>query len=167
MGLWERIMPFMPKEDTKFQRVQAIVHVAIAVSNLEQAIGFWQQVLGFTLDGTAEVGGSLPENETGVAGIRSKIAMLTKNGQSVELYQPVAPADRKTYRPTPVDVGSWHLALRVTDLDEIVHASNEWGWQVRGKIAMVEEGPGPIGARLVYIHNADGTILELVQLPES
>jgi hypothetical protein len=133
---------------------------------LQHQIDFWQQVLGFKLDGTAEVGGTLPEDETGVPGIRSKIAQLTKDGLSVELYQPTAPEKRETYRPSPVDIGSWHLALKVTNLDELVRVSGEWGWQVRGKIAVVEEGPGPIGARLVYLHNTDGTIIELVQLPE-
>jgi catechol 2,3-dioxygenase-like lactoylglutathione lyase family enzyme len=157
----------MANRSTQTQNVLGIVHTAIAVSDLRHQVEFWQQVLGFTLDGTAEIGGRLPEDETGVPGIRSKIAMLTKNGLSIELYEPVAPPDRQTYRPSPVDVGSWHLALKVTDLNEIIRVSGEWGWQVRGKIAVVEEGPGPIGARLVYLHNADGTILEFVQLPEA
>lgn len=146
-------------------QVLGIVHVALAVSDLPHQIEFWQQVLGFKLDGVAEIGGPLPEDETGVAGLRSKIAVLTGYGLSVELYQPLAPAERQTYRPTPADIGSWHLALRVNNLDELVRVSREWGWKVRGKIAVVEEGPGPVGARLVYLHNEDGTILELVELP--
>lgn len=145
--------------------VVAIAHTAIAVSDLDHQVGYWRQVLGFTLDGTAEVGGPLPEDETGVPGLRSRIAVLTKHGHSVELYEPVAPADRRTYRPSPADVGSWHLALVVTDLDGLIGLSAGWGWRVRGKVAVVETGPGPIGARLAYLHNADGTILEFVQLP--
>lgn len=157
----------MTEHRTPAQNVLGIVHTAIAVSDLQHQLGFWQQVLGFTLEGTAEIGGSLPEDETGVPGIRSKIAMLTKAGHTVELYQPVAPEGRETYRPRPVDIGSWHLALSVTDLDELIRVSGAWGWQVRGKVAVVEAGPGPIGARLAYLHNADGTILECVQRPES
>jgi catechol 2,3-dioxygenase-like lactoylglutathione lyase family enzyme len=155
----------MTEQTVQPQNVQGIVHVAIAVSDLQNHIGFWQQVLGFKLDGTAEVSGSLPEDETGVPGIRSKIAQLTRDGLSVELYQPTAPEGRQTYRPSPADIGSWHLALRVSDLDEIIRVSSHWGWQVRGKVATVEEGPGPVGARLAYLHNADGTILEFVELP--
>ena len=146
--------------------VLGIVHVAIAVSDLKHQMDFFQQVLGFNLQGVAEVGGPLPEDETGVPGLRSKLAMLGKDGLSVELYQPLAPEGRQTYRPTPADVGSWHLALKVADLDGLVRVCEEWGWRVRGKIAVVTEGPGPVGARLAYLHNADGTILELVQLPE-
>jgi catechol 2,3-dioxygenase-like lactoylglutathione lyase family enzyme len=154
-------------QNTQVQNVLGIVHVAIAVSDLQQQIDFFQQVLGFKLDGTAEVSGQLPEDETGVPGIRSKVAQLTRDGLSVELYQPTAPEGRATYRPSPVDIGSWHLALKVADLDEMIRVSAEWGWQVRGKVAVVEEGPGPIGARLVYLHDADGTILEFVQLAET
>lgn len=156
----------MKNDTSKPPQVLGVAHTAIAVSDLQHQIDYWQEVLGFKLAGVAEVGGSLPEDETGVPGIRSKIAMLTGGGLTLELYQPLAPADRQTYRPSPADIGSWHLALRVTGLDELVRISQEWGWQVRGKITVVEEGPGPIGARLVYLHNADGTILELVQLPE-
>lgn len=136
------------------------------MSDLEHQIQFWQQVMGFTLEGTAEVGGTLPEEETGVPGLRSKLAMLSGYGLTLELYQPLAPADCQTFRPTPADSGSWHLALRVTEVYELIRTCAEWGWQVRGRVAVVAEGPGPIGARLVYLHNADGTILELIELPQ-
>lgn len=159
-------MPDLTSENGKAPRVLDIVHVAIAVSDLRHQMDFWQQVLGFTLEGVAEIGGPLPEDETGVPGLRSRVAMLSSAGLKIELYQPLAPEDRQTYRPTPADIGSWHLALKVTELDELVRVCAEWGWRVRGKIAVVEEGPGPVGARLVYLHNEDGTILELVQLPE-
>ena len=157
----------MTEQNTGVPKVLSIVHVAIAVSDVQFQANFWQQVLGFTVQGIAEVGGSLPEDETGVPGLRSKIAMLSKGGLSVELYQPLAPSGRQTYRPSPADIGSWHLALKVTHLNQLVQISRQWGWTVRGKIAVVEEGPGPIGARLAYLHNADGTILELVELPEA
>ncbi|WP_425148411.1 VOC family protein [Deinococcus sp.] len=157
----------MTKRSTQAQNVQGIVHVAIAVSDLQHQLDFFQQVLGFHLDGTAEVGGPLPEDETGVPGIRSRIAQLTKDGLSVELYQPLAPEGRQTYRPTPADIGSWHLAFKVADLDELIRVSGEWGWRLRGRVALVEEGPGPVGARLAYLHNDDGTILEFVQLAEA
>lgn len=147
-------------------QVLAPVHVAIAVSDLEQQLAFWQQVMGFTLQGTTTVSGPLPEQETGVANFSSRLAMLALGSLTLELYQPLTPASRQTYRPTPADVGSWHLALRVTGLDELLEVCARWGWQVRGQVTTVTEGPGPVGARLVYLHNVDGTILELVELPQ-
>ena len=158
-------MESMTAESKGGSSVQGFVHVGIAVSDLQHQMDFWQQVMGFKLDGVTEVSGSLPEDETGVPGLRSKIAMLTGCGLTLELYQPLAPADRATYRPTPADIGSWHLALKVADLDALVRVSADWGWRVRGRVAVVEEGPGPIGARLAYLTNDDGTILELIQLP--
>lgn len=145
--------------------VLGTVHTAIAVSDLTRELGYWQEVLGFTLLGQTEVGGPLPEQETGVPGLRSRLALLALHGQTVELYQPLAPEGRATYRPSPADIGSWHLAFRVADLAALIRDSAPWGWQVRGQVATVTEGPGPIGAQLAYLHNADGTILEFIQLP--
>ncbi|GGJ42911.1 VOC family protein [Deinococcus roseus] len=157
----------MNPEQTHPAGVQAFAHVGITVSDLQHTIDFWQQVLGFTLQGTTEVGGPLAEDVTGVPGIRSKVAFLKKDSLTLEFIQPLQPEDRKTYRPTPVDVGFWHVALKVSNLDQMIQACGEWGWQIRGKVALVKEKPGPVGARLVYLQNQDGTILELVEFPGS
>ncbi|SMB95804.1 hypothetical protein [Deinococcus hopiensis] len=63
---------------------------------------------------------------TGVPGIRSKFALLSKGGQATELYRSVAPKDRKAYPPSPVDAGSWHLALGMTDLYGPGRIGAEW-----------------------------------------
>lgn len=157
----------MQPEHSKTVGVQAFAHVGITVSDLQHTIDFWQQVLGFTLQGIVEVGGPLAEDVTGVQGIRSKVAFLKKDALTVEFIQPLEPEDRQSYRPQPVDVGFWHLALKVTGLDELVRAALGWGWQIKGKIALVEAPPGPVGARLVYLQNHDGTVLELVEFPET
>ena len=46
----------MTDQTTPAQNVLSIVHTAIAVSDLEHQLGYWQGVLGFRLEGTAEVG---------------------------------------------------------------------------------------------------------------
>ena len=160
-------MPDMQPEHIRPGGVQAFAHVGITASDLQHTIDFWQQVMGFTLEGTTEVDGPLAEDLTGVPGIRSKIAFLNKGGLTLEFIQPLQPEERQTFRPSAVDVGFWHIALKVSDLDEMVRICGEWGWHIKSKIAEVKEGPGPIGARLVYLHNQDGTILELVQLAGS
>ena len=54
----------MTEPSRRTQNVLGIVHTAIAVSDVQHQIDFWQQVPGFTLSGTAEIGGPLPEDET-------------------------------------------------------------------------------------------------------
>ncbi|WP_368773370.1 VOC family protein [Deinococcus metallilatus] len=63
-------------ENTKSLSVQAIAHIGLTVSDLQHATNFWQQVLGFTLEGTAEGSGSLLAETTDVAGAHSKLAFI-------------------------------------------------------------------------------------------
>jgi hypothetical protein len=91
------------------QNMVGIVHTAIAVSDLQHQMDFWP-------------GLHLERN-----GRDKRPAARRRDGHTIELYQPLAPEGRETYRPSPVDIGSWHLALKVTDLDDLVRLSAEWG----------------------------------------
>ena len=57
--------------------IKRIHHVAVAVPDLEAALGFWRDTLGLPLEGVEEV----PEQA-------SKIAFLPAGGAEVELVQP-------------------------------------------------------------------------------
>ncbi|WP_189008652.1 VOC family protein [Deinococcus roseus] len=46
----------MTPQQTKPAGVLAFAHVGLTVSDLQHTIDFWQQVLGFTLQGTTDVG---------------------------------------------------------------------------------------------------------------
>ncbi|WP_425557415.1 VOC family protein [Deinococcus aluminii] len=63
-------------ENTKSPSVRAIAHIGLTVSDLQHATNFWQQVLGFMLEGTAAGSGSLLAETTGVAGAHSKLALI-------------------------------------------------------------------------------------------
>ena len=100
--------------------VRSVSHTGITVSDLDEAVGFWTEVLGFEFLGSGEVGGTLVENTTGVPGAHVRVAMVSKG--------------RKTMRPRPCDVGSVHVALEVDDIEAVAEACAGYGWDMPGRI---------------------------------
>jgi glyoxylase I family protein len=139
-------------------------HTGITVSNLEQALAFWQDVIGFELSHRAHQKGELAEQITGVPGAEILIAVLKAPGHKIELLEYRAPADRTHIRPRPCDVGSVHVALTVDDLDDVLETIAASGWQTAGKPQTLTTGPNA-GKRVIYVRDPDGTTIEFMQPP--
>jgi hypothetical protein len=90
--------------------------------------------------------------------------MVSKDGASIELAQFTAPEDRKMMRPRPCDVGSWHVAVEVDDIEAVAEACAGYGWDMPGRIETFSEG-FLAGTKVVYLFNGDGTVLDLIQPP--
>src|SRR5216684_4509765 len=103
-------------------RIIAADHTGIAVSNLEQSLDFWQNVLGFELSHRAHQTGEMAAEITGVAGAEIKLAVVkAPGGHKIELLEYLAPAARtKDVDLRPCDVGSVHVALAVDNLDAVL-----------------------------------------------
>ena len=144
--------------------VQAADHTGITVTDLERSLVFWRDVLGFDLSYRAQLSGEFVAGVTGVPGAEISMAMVTAlGGHCIELLQYHQPAERAHLRPRPCDVGSVHLALRVDDIDAVLAAAADSGWQPAGEPQTMATG-ARAGTRFVYMHDPDGTLIELIQL---
>ena len=144
-------------------RVIVADHTGITVSNLEQSLAFWRDLLGFELSHTAHQTGELAEEITGVTGAEIKLAVLkTPGGHKIELLEYLAPEDRKRAAVRPCDVGHAHVALLVDDLDAILEKIQASGWKAAGKPQTLKTGPNA-GKRVVYVRDPDGTTIEFMQ----
>src|SRR4029077_15444740 len=112
-------------------RILTADHTGITVSNLEQSLVFWRDVLGFELSHRAHQTGELAAEITGVPGAEISLAVLrASGGHKIELLEYLAPADRKQYFGLrPCDVGSVHLALTVDNLDAVLEKIATAGWK--------------------------------------
>jgi catechol 2,3-dioxygenase-like lactoylglutathione lyase family enzyme len=140
----------------------------MTVSNLERALAFWRDVLGFELSHTAHQTGKMAREITGVAGAEIKLAVVkAPGGHKIELLEYLAPTDRKKHvNLRPCDVGSVHVALIVDDLDAVLSAINASGWEAAGKPQTLQLGPNA-GKRVVYVRDPDGTTIEFMQQPRT
>jgi glyoxylase I family protein len=146
-------------------RIIAADHTGITVTNLERSLAFWRDVLGFELSHRAHQTGELASEITGVVGAEILIAVLkTPTGHKLELLEYLAPADSKHVAPRPCDVGSIHVAVTVDNLDAMLRAIAPFGWKAMGTPQTLASGPNA-GKRVVYVRDADGTTIELMQPP--
>jgi glyoxylase I family protein len=147
-------------------RILAADHTGITVANLERALAFWRDVLGFEPSHTAHQTGEMASEITGVAGAEIKLAVLkVPGGHKIELLEYLSPPDRKKdVDLRPCDVGSIHVALLVDDLECVLERIAASGWKAAGKPQTLQSGPNA-GKRVIYVRDLDGTTIEFMQTP--
>ena len=125
-------------------------HVAIAVEDIENALGFWQDALGIRLDHVEEV----PTQ-------KAKVAFLPVGESEVELVQPTD-ADTGTAKFLATrGPGMHHLCFEVDDIEGMLADLKEKG------IRLINEEPMELeGRRMAFVHpkSANGVLVELYQL---
>src|SRR2546423_6988423 len=146
-------------------RILAADHTGITVSNIERALEFWRDVLGFEFSHRAHQKGERAEQITGVFRAEILLAVVKAPGHKIELLEYRAPADRKLENAMrPCDLGSVHVALLVDDLDAVLEQIAASGWKAAGKPQTLMVGPNA-GKRVVYVRDPDGTTIEFMQMP--
>jgi methylmalonyl-CoA/ethylmalonyl-CoA epimerase len=133
--------------------IKKIDHIAIAVSNLEEAAGFYQTVMGLTLSGI-EV----------VAAQKTKVGFFKIGESNIELVQPAEPDSPLVKFLETKGQGIHHLCLEVDDIEAEVKAFLEKG------ATMVDQKPRP-GAhntRVAFVHpkSSGGVLIELCEFPK-
>ena len=142
--------------------IRGIHHTAISTGNLERALGFYRDLLGFevVLEFAWPKGTEPADQITGLDSSAAKVAMLRAGNAFVELFEYEAPGPAPGDPTRPVcDHGITHIALDVTDIDAEYARLSEAG--------MIFHCPpqdlGP-GARATYGRDPDGNVVELQQI---
>jgi len=133
--------------------IKKINHIAIAVSNLEEAAGFYQTVMGLTLSGI-EV----------VTAQKTKVGFFKIGESNIELVQPAEPDSPLVKFLETKGQGIHHICLEVDDIEAEVKAFLEKG------ATMVDQKPRP-GAhntRVAFVHpkSSGGVLIELCEFPK-
>ena len=145
-------------------RVSSTGHTGITVSDLERSIRFYREVLGLAVSEPVHCAGAMFENVTGVPGAEIDISFVRAPGHVIELLCFRKPEGRGRSSLRSCDAGFWHLALKVRDLERVVAAVGQAGFQALSAIQRVPEGPLN-GMKVVYVRDPDGVVLELIEEP--
>jgi catechol 2,3-dioxygenase-like lactoylglutathione lyase family enzyme len=141
--------------------VTAIRHTGIVVSDMETALPFYRDLLGLEPWWDQIEEGPFMDAVTAVPGARvHTVKLKSPDGVSIELLQYL-----NTPKPIPCptnsnDVGVNHVALQVSDLDELYEKAVASG--IRFHTPPVLAGGGK--AKVTYCRDPEGVILELVQM---
>lgn len=148
--------------------IAAVDSVGITVNDMDRAVDFYSNVLGFEKVDEREVAGSQFEHLYGVFGLRLAIVGMRLGDERIELMEFLAPRGR----PTPVDSKSndrWfqHIAIIVSDMDRA------YAWLRQHKVEHASSGPQLLpawnpnagGISAFYFRDPDGNHLEVLHFP--
>jgi catechol 2,3-dioxygenase-like lactoylglutathione lyase family enzyme len=140
-----------------------LTHIGLCVSDLERALRFYRDGLGFTYLSDLHVAGEPTDTLLQLKNVDLEARYLERDGTRIELLHYVSPGTAGTDQPRPMNqLGLTHLSLRVTNLSEVVANLRAVGARV------VERSHIDIPAfeaAAIFVTDPDGTLIELVQAP--
>jgi methylmalonyl-CoA epimerase len=125
-------------------------HLGVAVRSLEQAVDFYERVLGLAV-----------ESYDTIAAEKTRVAMLPAGDTRIELLEATAPDSPIARFLAKRGPGLHHICLRVPDLDAAIAHLRRTGAR------LINEAPssGAGGQKYVFVHpsSSEGVLLELVE----
>ncbi len=141
--------------------INGVRHIGIVVNEMENAINFWVNLLGFkvTIDQIEE--GQFIDKLLGLDKVLVRTVKLAAPDRSlIELLHFKSHKSLPTWDGSPYKTGLTHVALKVQNLNETVSKLEQNGYH---KINEIQKSPN--GQVLVcYIKGYEGTLLELVEV---
>jgi catechol 2,3-dioxygenase-like lactoylglutathione lyase family enzyme len=139
-------------------------HVAISVTNLQRAIGFYTELLGMEIAAaTFPLNGPLLEEVTGLPDLQAQLCVVRKGSLMLELFEFAHP------QPAPKDPhyplsnhGITHFGIEVTDIDALYERLVAAGTKFHSPVRTF-----PRGIRATYGRDPDGNVFELLQMPQA
>ena len=135
-------------------KIKKINHVAIAVEDIQAALGFWQDALGIPLDHIEDV----PSQQ-------AQVAFLPVGSSEVELVQPTSEETGTARFLKERGGGMHHLCLEVDDIEETLQRLKD------ANVELIDQDPrqGHGGVKFAFIHPkaSGGTLVELYQVPRT
>lgn len=149
--------------------VLGVWHFSFTVSDLDQAIGFYVDVMGCTLVREQEQANAYTRSLVGFPDAHLRIAQIRigddvgVSSHHLELVQYVVPAGRRG-DVSIANPGAAHLAFYVRDLDAEHARLSQLGVRFFSVPNEIDAGVNK-GGMAVYLHGPDDIVHELVQPP--
>ncbi|PKN82096.1 MAG: methylmalonyl-CoA epimerase [Chloroflexi bacterium HGW-Chloroflexi-8] len=131
-------------------KIKKINHVAIAVSDIENALVFWRDALGLSVDHVENV----PSQ-------KSEVVFIPVGDSEIELVHPTSPDTGVAKFIEDKGGGMHHLCLEVDDIEEMLTILKSRGVRLINETAL--ELPG---RKMAFVHpkSTNGVLVELYQI---
>ncbi len=131
-------------------RITKINHVAVAVSDIDQALSFWRDALGLELAKSEEV----PSQQ-------ATVAFLPVGDSEIELVEPIAEGSSLSKFIHERGPGIHHICLEVDDIEGVLS-------DLKGRgVRLINDTPALLpGRKMAFIHpkSTGGVLVELYQV---
>ena len=141
--------------------MKEIRHTGIVVSNMEQSLKFYHDILCLKTvkDFTDE--GEYIDSILGLSGVHLRMVKLTADdGSMIELLQYLSHPNQPPIKSEICDLGCSHIAFTVDNLDEKYKRLSEKGVKFTCSPCISPDGY----AKVTFCHDPDGTFIELVEV---
>lgn len=154
---------------TPIPGLKGVEHIGLTVPDLEAATRFFTDVIG--AETLYDIGPfERPDDWMAThlathprARINKMRVIKIANGPVLELFEFTSP-DQRTQSPRNSDVGGWHIAFYVDDMDQALVALKAHGCEIQSGPVDMTEGPSA-GLTWLYFTAPWGQQLELVSYP--
>ena len=139
-----------------------IRHIGIVVTDIEQSLQFYKDVLGFKILKKADESGTCIDNFLNIQNTNvTTVKMIDPNNNILELLyfnsHPELSDTNKFRRLT--EIGCSHFALTVNDLDTLYSTLKEQGIEFNHPPQVSDDG----NVKVAFCRDPDGTFIEMVE----
>ncbi|MBM0744838.1 VOC family protein (plasmid) [Phormidium sp. CLA17] len=162
------VLTQLAQRQTVQNAVIAVESVGMTVSDMDQAVDFYSNVLSFKKVSDVEVLGAEYEQLQGLFGVRLRVVKLQLGNELIELTEYLTPKGR----PIPIDSRShdrWfqHIAIAVRDMDTAYQHLRKYKVQHASTAPqrIPDSNQAAAGIRAFYFKDPDGHNLEIIYFP--
>ena len=141
--------------------IGGMLHVAISVSNLDEALAFYRDALGMEVVRDLTLSGEKLSALVGLEGATIHNVALQGGGAEIQLLDFVSPKGKSSPDRRPCDHGLAHVAFRVDDVQAMYDKLKAQGVKINSEPTNVREG----GGQTFYCMGPDNVVLEFIQVP--
>ena len=142
--------------------IKAIRHVGLVVNDLERALNFWCDVMGFSISKTMEEAGPQIDAMMGLVDVELTTVKLIapEGGQMLELLKFHSHSNKSFWDGTPFTTGFTHLAITVDDMDETCERLKNAGVAFPAGAQVSADG----SVKVIYATGPENVLIELVEI---
>ncbi len=138
----------------------SIRHVGLVVKNLDEAIHFWCEIMGFTILRKMNESGDYLDNMMGLKDVKvTTVKLKAPDGNILELLNFSSHPSENTWNGFPYSTGFTHIALTVSNIDVMFNKLKETGVTFPSSPQISPDGL----VKVIYAKGPEGILLELVE----
>ena len=138
-------------------------HIGVCVSDMERALAFYCDLLGFRPLSEVSVNDALSAKLLRLPDVDQRTVFVERDGVRLALFALRTPPIQNAGRVREMnEAGMVALMLRVDDLDATLAGMREAGVRVLDETRI--EHPD-YGSKLVFVTDPDGMLVELIEIP--